>query len=309
MAPSKPDDVNGSHSRIVVPAWEALLGKQTRVLNHGFVTLVDYLGGDDLVINAARVSYGKKSKRLRGNRGLIHYLLENRHTSPFEQVVLVFHCCMPIFVARQWIRHRTARVNEMSGRYGELPERFFVVTADKIRLQNQANKQGSSGGMMKLDRAKYWAEVLDEAQRQSYQHYLQMVDDGMARELARTILPVSIYTEWYWQMDLHNLFHFLKLRMDTHAQPEIQVYGKAIADIVKVGVPMCWEAFENYILNAQIFSAQALRMLMANLVDQEKLNALRSRFRKANISARKGMAKKWNMTSRQMETLLFEKLV
>ncbi|MFQ3667534.1 MAG: FAD-dependent thymidylate synthase [Fimbriimonadaceae bacterium] len=237
-------------ARIVVEAAEALLDQEIPVLDKGFVRLVDYLGGDERIVQSARVSYGAGTKSFRQDRALIHYLLRNAHTSPFEQVQLTFHTKMPVFVARQWVRHRTARLNEISGRYSVMKDEFYVPTPDRIKLQSTSNKQGSADEMIPLEEAMALVERLESEQRIVYGHYEQMIERGVARELARVNLPLSLYTEWYWQIDLHNLFHFLRLRMDAHAQYEIQEYGKALAKCARAVAPIAYEAFEEHILNS-----------------------------------------------------------
>lgn len=243
------------------PAADALLDKEIPVLDRGFVRLVDYMGGDDRIVQAARVSYGAGTKTVREDRGLIHYLLRNRHTSPFEQVGLTFHLKMPIFVARQWLRHRTARLNEISGRYSVMRDEFYQPGTDSIRLQSQTNRQGSSDEPVAADLAERAAAAFSEGQRSAYEAYEELLDADVARELARINLPVSLYTEMYWQIDLHNLFHFMRLRMDWHAQQEIRAYGDALAQIVRAVAPVAYEAFEEYILYGQNFSRTELALL------------------------------------------------
>ena len=198
----------------------------------GFVRLVDYMGGDHSIVQSARVSYGSGTKSVREDKGLINYLLRNWHTSPFEQVQMTFHCKMPIFVARQWVRHRTARLNEVSGRYSIMTDEFYVPDEARVQFQSLDNKQGS-GDSMPADYAKRMVDEIGGDQKQLYSHYEEMVEQGMARELARINLPLSLYTEWYWQIDLHNLFHFLRLRLDPHAQYEIRVYAEAMAECAR----------------------------------------------------------------------------
>src|SRR5688500_17087074 len=223
--------------RVVVEAAEALIDQKIPVLDKGFVRLVDYLGGDARIVQSARVSYGAGTKTVREDRGLIHYLYRHQHTSPFEQVQLSFHVKLPIFVARQWVRHRTARLDEVSGRYSIMPDEFYVPDTDRIRYQSADNKQGS-GEPMPFDFAQGAVDSLGSEQRCVYQNYSRMVDAGVARELARINLPLSLYTEWYWQIDLNNLFHFLALRLDAHAQYEIRAYGDALAQCAMAGPPV-----------------------------------------------------------------------
>ncbi|MCB9558750.1 MAG: FAD-dependent thymidylate synthase [Deltaproteobacteria bacterium] len=234
----------------VVEAAEALLDKEIKVLDHGFVRLVDYMGGDQRIVQSARVSYGSGTKSVRRDRGLINYLMRNLHTSPFEQVILTFHCKMPIFVARQWIRHRTARLNEISGRYSVMADEFYLPAPEDIRFQSEDNKQGrSTEDVPEALQAKV-LELLKRDQQAVYASYRELIDDNVARELARVNLPLSMYTEWYWQIDLHNLFHFLRLRMDDHAQLEIRRYAEAMAQAAKAVAPIAYDAFEEHILGA-----------------------------------------------------------
>jgi thymidylate synthase (FAD) len=252
-------------ARLVVPEAEALLDQEIRVLDKGFVRLVDYLGGDARIVQAARVSYGAGTKTVREDRALIHFLMRNEHTSPFEQVILTFHCKMPIFVARQWVRHRTARLNEISGRYSVMQDEFYLPEPEQVRLQSQVNKQGRSEEMVDPEVAQQMIERLAEDQRNLYRRYEEILELGVARELARINLPLSLYTEWYWQIDLHNLFHFLRLRLDEHAQYEIRKYAEAIATCARAVAPMAYEAFEEHILRSVRFSHSECKALAAML--------------------------------------------
>lgn len=228
---------------------EEMLDVEYPVLNHGFVRMVDYMGSDARIVQSARVSYGAGTKTVRDDARLINYLLRNSHTSPFEQVVFTFHVKMPIFVARQWIRHRTARTNEISGRYSVLSQDFFVP--DRLPLQSTDNKQGSSDENVAEPKASQLINEIERLQGTIYQKYEELLDAGVSREVARTILPLSIYTEMYWQIDLHNLLNFLSLRLDKHAQKEIRQYAVTIANIVKKTVPMAWAAYEEHVLDAK----------------------------------------------------------
>ena len=247
------------------PDTDALIGKKLKVLDHGFVRLVDYLGTDGAIVQAARVSYGKGTKKVSRDRELIRYLLSHRHTSPFEMVEFKFHVKLPIFVARQWIRHRTASVNEYSGRYSVMKEESYRPEPDQIKLQSDVNKQGRSDEEAPPELKTEFLSHLDESHRDAFENYRQFVDAGLARELARINLPLSTYTEWYWKIDLHNLLHFLRLRLDAHAQYEIRQYARVIADIVKTTCPITWEAFQDYAVNALDFSAVELRILRDSL--------------------------------------------
>lgn len=244
---------------------DKLIGKEFKVLDHGFVRLVDYMGDDGAIVQAARVSYGKGTKKVSRDRELIRYLLGHQHTSPFEMVEFKFHVKLPIFVARQWIRHRTANVNEYSGRYSVMKEEFYQPEAEQIRLQSDVNRQGRSDEQFPADLQEDFLSHASDIQKQVYERYTRYIGAGLAREIARINLPLSLYTEWYWKIDLHNLLHFLRLRMDPHAQYEIRQYANVMAEIVKAVCPITWEAFEDYILNAQKFSAIELKILRDTL--------------------------------------------
>ncbi len=252
-------------AHVTVPEAEALLDKEFKVLDHGFVRLVDYMGSDARIVQTARVSYGAGTKTVREDAALIDYLLRNEHTSPFEHVIFEFHCKMPIFVARQWIRHRTARLNEISGRYSVMKNEFYLPPRDKVSLQSKDNKQGRDPEGIPPELQEKVLELLRRDQESIYANYEEMIGDNIARELARINLPLSTYTEWYWQMDLKNMFHFLKLRMDAHAQWEIQEYGRAMAKIVKAVCPLAYASFERHMVNGARFSAEeidAIRQVM-----------------------------------------------
>lgn len=237
---------------------EKILDKEIKVLDKGFVRLVDYLGDDSRIVQSARVSYGEGTKSYREDKGLIDYLLRNDHTSPFEQVSFTFHIKMPIVVARQWIRHRTAKVNEISGRYSVMASEFYVPAAEDIALQSDDNKQGRQNEPVSAELAKEIQDIISAEQERVYGTYTRLLEMGLARELARINLPLSLYTEWYWTMDLRNLFHFLRLRMDAHAQKEIRVYADAIFEIVKKVTPMAAEAFEKHLLTGISLSGSEL---------------------------------------------------
>lgn len=235
--------------------------KRIDCLDKGFVRLVDYMGTDDSIVQAARVSYGNGTKSVRADRELIRYLMRHRHTSPFEMVEFKFHVKLPIFVARQWIRHRTANVNEYSGRYSEMKDEFYIPDIDQIRTQNSVNRQGRSDSILPDNQAQEINEMLSNTQKQLFEEYKSMLDMDIARELARINLPLSTYTEWYWKIDLHNLLHFLKLRLDFHAQYEIRIYADKMAELIKPIVPMTYEAFEDYILESMTLSKQELGII------------------------------------------------
>ncbi|MFM7134514.1 MAG: FAD-dependent thymidylate synthase [Planctomycetota bacterium] len=238
-------DVMGGASRWSIPIHE-----------HGFIALVDAMPrlvpegqtADSAIVQSARVSYGQGTKMVSEDRGLVRYLMRHRHSTPFEMVEFKFHIAMPIFIARQWIRHRTANVNEYSARYSIMPDRFYRPDVENVRKQSKTNRQGGEGPI-DAGTAEEFLKLLEDAEA-NYQKYLDLTERGVARELARAVLPVSVYTEWYWKCDLHNIFHFLSLRMDPHAQIEIQDYAKAMYDLIRPIVPVACEAFEDYRLNA-----------------------------------------------------------
>jgi thymidylate synthase (FAD) len=254
--------------RPCVPALEERLEAPTPCLDHGFVRAVDYMGDDGAIVQAARVSYGPGTRRLREDRALIRYLMRHRHTTPFEMCELKLHVKLPIFVARQWIRHRTASVNEISGRYSVLDSEFYVPAAEDLAVQSASNRQGR-GATLPPDQA---AEVLAllrheaEAAHASYARLLERWD--LARELARINLGLSTYTQWYWKIDLHNLLRFLALRLHPHAQKEFRVYAAAIADLVRAWVPLTWEAFEDYELSAFTLSRQQVDLVRRRLAGE-----------------------------------------
>ncbi len=224
-----------------------------KCLDKGFVRLVDSMGGDDAIVQSARVSYGQGTSKVSQDRGLIRYLMRHRHTTPFEMVEFKFHCKMPIFVARQWVRHRTANINEYSLRYSEARDEFYFPDPEHIQFQSALNKQGRMGEVpveLKQKVLDYFKEISDR----SFAMYSELNEAGVARELARSLLPVNLYTEWYWKNDLHNLLHFIGLRSDSHAQYEIRVYSDAMAESVKKVAPFAWEAFQDYVVKGMRFS-------------------------------------------------------
>ena len=251
--------------RSTVPAAEEILGRYYPVLDHGFVSLIDYMGSDDAVEQAARVSYGAGTRKVSETRGLVRYLRRHRHTTPSEMVEFKFHCAMPMFVARQWVRHRTASINELSARYSLMPLLFYTPEEQHFALQSQSNKQGREGGAS--------AEVYREAverwkalRASSGGAYAWMLEEDVAREIARIDLPVSTYTQWYWKIDLHNLLHFLALRVDPRAQWEIQEFARAIAGMVKRVAPLSYEAWVDYDLESRPLT-RAERVVLSRLVD------------------------------------------
>ncbi len=270
--------------RSVAPGLEEILYTAIPVLDHGFIRVVDYMGGDDAVVQAARVSYGRGTKKVSGDRGLIRYLMRHRHTTPFEMCEIKYHVKLPIFVARQWIRHRTANVNEYSARYSILDREFYIPAPEHLGAQSARNRQGR-GAVLEGDEARRVLDILRTDAERCYDHYVEMLNEteagetidpgraGLARELARMDLTLNFYTQWYWKIDLHNLLHFLSLRADPHAQYEIRAYAQAMMETVKRWVPLVYEAFCDYRLGAAELSAQALaavrRMLAGEPVAQE----------------------------------------
>jgi thymidylate synthase (FAD) len=296
-------------SRLSVPALDEIIGKPFPALDHGFVRVIDYMGGDDAIVQAARVSYGKGTKKTSQDKGLIRYLLRHRHTTPFEMCEIRFHIKLPIFVARQWIRHRTANVNEYSARYSILDKEFYVPDRSYLegvvsqeRVEKRAKKSEANGQESLLDLVTLMpslgataeqsatnrqgrgqvvseseaAEALKSIEKLSasaYSTYLKLLNEdnegnrvdaersGLARELARIVLPTNFYTQWYWKIDLHNLLHFISLRAEQHAQYEIRVYAEILGDIVNRWVPNAWQAFLDYRRDAVQLSAQELALI------------------------------------------------
>jgi thymidylate synthase (FAD) len=254
-----------------VPEADRLLGLRRPVLEHGFVVLVDYMGDDAAIVQAARVSYGKGTKSVRDDRGLIRYLLRHRHTTPFEMVEFKFHARMPIYVARQWIRHRSASVNEYSARYSVVPDEFDLPGADRVRAQSTRNKQGRGEPLPPATVERFRSE-LGRLQKESYAVYQEALEAGVARETARLVLPLSAYTQWYWKVDLWNLFHFLSLRLDPHAQEEIRLFAAEMAALARTVVPVAYEAFEEYQLSGLSLTQReqvAVRALLAGATAEE----------------------------------------
>ena len=258
------------------PGAEELLGLYFPVLDHGFVALVDYMGTDECIERAARVSYGYGTRKTSQTRGLLRYLRRHLHTTPSEMVELKFHCCMPMFIARQWIRHRAANVNEYSGRYSLMPMLFHTPRAEQLQTQSRQNNQGRSG---KAVTEATYAEAVrrwNEIRERSRSTYEWMTSEDVARELARIDLPLSTFTQWYWKIDLHNLLHFLKLRVDAHAQWEIQEYGRVMAGMLKRVAPLSYEAFIDYdVCGARLsrMELEALQKLVSVEGDGVRANA------------------------------------
>lgn len=249
-----------------------------RCLDHGFVSLVDYMGSDDAIVQAARVSYGAGTKKKSDDRGLIRYLMRHHHSTPFEMVEFKFVMKMPIFVARQFIRHRTANVNEYSARYSILSNEFYIPEPEYLAPQSKTNNQGRSEESLTAFEALQIQNKIDLHNALSYGLYEELLGTEdkpqLARELARMVLPVNGYTQWYWKCDLHNIFHMLKLRLDSHAQFEIRVYAEAIYKLIKDKVPLAVEAFDDYQLNAVMLSAMEfdlIRDLLHSPIKAEKI--------------------------------------
>ena len=265
--------------RATVPTLEEILYQPIAVLDHGFVRVVDYMGDDGAVVQAARVSYGRGTKRVSEDQGLINYLMRHRHTTPFEMCEIKYHVKLPIFVARQWIRHRTANVNEYSARYSILDNEFYIPAPEHLGAQARGNRQGR-GEVLEGAEAKRVFELLKNDSEQLYAHYSEMLNEdergaardparqGLARELARMNLSLNFYTQWYWKTDLHNLLGFLSLRADPHAQYEIRVYAEAMLETVRRWVPMTFAAFAEYRMGGAHISARGLAMVK-RLLDGE----------------------------------------
>jgi len=247
--------------RPTTEAAEEILGGYFPVLDHGFVSLIDYLGSDESVERAARVSYGYGTRQTSATRGLIRYLRRHRHTTPSEMVEVVLHCSMPMFVARQWIRHRTASVNEYSARYSLLPLLFYTPSSSEFGLQSSSNRQGRADDAVSEELYRESLDRWDRTRQQSSENYGWMIEEDVAREIARIDLPLSTYTQWYWKTDLHNLLHFLTLRVDPHAQWEIQEYGRVIAGMVKRLAPVSYEAWIDYQVGGDVMSRSELDAL------------------------------------------------
>lgn len=258
--------------RPTVPALEAMLYQPLPVLDHGFVRVIDYMGDDAAIVQAARVSYGRGTRRVQEDAGLIRYLMRHRHSTPFEMCEIKYHVKLPIFVARQWIRHRTANVNEYSARYSILDREFYIPAPEHLAAQSVSNRQGR-GDMLGGEDAARVLDILRGDAMRTYDHYAEMLNEdetgaprdpdrpGLARELARMNLTLNTYTQWYWKTDLHNLLHFLSLRADAHAQYEIRVYAEEMLRTVEAWVPLACQAFRDYRLGAVTLSAQMLAVV------------------------------------------------
>ena len=282
VTPEQQADVDALRSeqnltlRAVSSGMENHLYKIYPVLDHGFFRVIDYMGDDAAICQAARVSYGRGTKSVQNDEGLIRYLMRHWHSTPFEMCELKLHVKLPVFVARQWIRHRTANVNEYSARYSILDREFYIPEPEALAAQSVVNNQGR-GEVLTGQEAKTVLRLLKDDSSQAYDHYEQMISQegqkGLARELARMNLPANIYTQWYWKTDLHNLLHFLRLRADAHAQYEIRVYADEICKVVSDWVPFAYTAFEDYRLGGATLSSKALdcvkRMIKGESVTKE----------------------------------------
>jgi len=271
--------------REVAPGLEELLYQPIPVLDHGFIRVIDYMGTDSAIVQAARVSYGSGTKKVNEDAGLINYLMRHRHTTPFEMCEIKFHIKLPIFIARQWIRHRTANVNEYSGRYSIMDKEFYIPAPEQLAAQSASNRQGR-GKVLEGAEAARVLELLKSDSLNAYAHYEEMLNEdidgnvlsdyktGLARELARMNLSLNFYTQWYWKIDLHNLLHFLSLRADAHAQYEIRVYADAMLDVVKAWLPITYAAFMDYRMGGASLSAKGLavikRMIAGEKITQEQ---------------------------------------
>ena len=288
-------------ARVTAPELEAVLYKPVEVLDHGFIRVIDYMGDDSSIVQSARVSYGKGTKKISNDKGLIKYLMRHRHSTPFEMCEIKFHIKLPIFIARQWIRHRTANVNEYSARYSILDKEFYIPSAENLAAQSAINNQGR-GDALTDDEASNVIQILKKDAEQTYSNYETLLNEssegniidesksGIARELARMNLTLNTYTQWYWKIDLNNLLHFLALRADDHAQYEIRVYADAMLDIVKKWVPLTYEAFEDYRIGGTELSAKEVN-LMRKLLKGEKVS-----FEEEGLSKRE-----WSELQRKFE--------
>jgi thymidylate synthase (FAD) len=265
-----------STRRVTVTALEEILFEICPILDHGFIRVVDYMGDDTAIVQAARVSYGRGTKKVSEDQALINYLMRHHHTTPFEMAEIKLHIKLPIFVARQWIRHRTASVNEYSARYSVLDREFYIPERSSLAVQSRSNRQGRSDRLI-YDEATRVLDILKSDSSRNYDNYLLMLNedalgnkidpsrDGLARELARMNLTLNAYTQWYWKTNLHNLFNFLRLRVDAHAQFEIRAYADEIVKIVDRWVPACSSAFKEYRLGAKTLSATVVAVLQAKI--------------------------------------------
>lgn len=272
-------NVANSTCRATVPSLEKMMYTPMKALDHGFVRVIDYMGDDNAIVQAARVSYGKGTKKVSEDQGLINYLMRHRHTTPFEMCEIKYHIKLPIFVARQWIRHRTANVNEYSGRYSIMGNEYYIPEPQHLAAQSTVNNQGR-GEVLSPEQSKRVLELLKNDAQQVYEHYEEMINqdpagnpkdpskDSVARELARMNLTLNYYTEWYWKIDLHNLLHFVSLRADPHAQYEIRVYADILLETIAQWVPFAYEAFKKYRLEGMHLSREQIQVVRQALMGQ-----------------------------------------
>ena len=271
---------------------ENILYKKFKVLDHGFVRVIDYMGDDSSIVQAARVSYGKGTKKINQDKSLINYLLSHRHSTPFEMNEIKLHIKLPIFIARQWIRHRTANVNEYSARYSILEREIYIPSLENLQTQSKTNNQGR-GENIRDNEAKEKLNLIKKNSDQTFDNYsfllnedssgniIDQSNDGIARELARMTLPLNTYTQWYWKIDLHNLMHFLSLRFDVHAQYEIRVYADIILNVMKKWVPLTYDAFLRYRMEGFSMSSEGVNFLKS-ILKNEKFD--RNRISKREIN-------------------------
>ncbi len=305
LTPEQQAEINSARDsqsdtrRPTVPELEDVLFQPMPVLDHGFIRVIDYMGDDAAVVQAARVSYGKGTKKVSDDAGLINYLLRHRHTTPFEMCEIKYHIKLPIFIARQWIRHRTANVNEYSARYSVLDREFYIPAEDQLAAQSNSNRQGR-GDLLKGAEAQHVMDLLREDAQTTYDHYVEMLNEdengniidasreGLARELARMNLTLNTYTQWYWKVDLHNLLHFLSLRADSHAQYEIRVYADAMLETVKRWCPITFQAFTDYRVGGVTLSGKALavvkKLLAGDDMTQEDSGISKREWRELMVS-------------------------
>jgi thymidylate synthase (FAD) len=263
---------SNSTKRVTSPELEKVLYEAIPVLDHGFIRVIDYMGDDSSIVQSARVSYGKGTKKVSTDEGLIKYLMRHRHSTPFEMCEIKYHVKLPIFIARQWIRHRTANVNEYSARYSILDKEFYLPAKDKLAAQSQSNRQGR-GDVLQGKQAEEVLNILKDDATRTYDNYEKLLNErfdgtkidenkiGLARELARMNLTLNTYTQWYWKTDLLNLLNFLFLRADDHAQYEIRVYAKTMLDTVKKWVPITYQSFMDYRVGAAEISSKGLKVI------------------------------------------------
>ena len=268
--------------RVNSPELEKVLYEAIPILDHGFIRVVDYMGNDTSIVQAARVSYGKGTKKVNTDAGLIKYLMRHWHSTPFEMCEIKYHIKLPIFIARQWIRHRTANVNEYSARYSILDKEFYLPTSENLASQSQNNRQGR-GDVLKGDQAKKVLDLLKSDAERTYSNYEEMLNErydgtvidenkiGLARELARMNLTLNTYTQWYWKTDLLNLMNFLRLRADHHAQYEIRTYADAMLETLKKWVPITYEAFMDYRVGGTEVSAKGKSVIQKLIKGQQVL--------------------------------------